>query len=98
VPFSAYRTEIYEKFALFKRNLPPPDTPEYDAARQPIIDFYDRVDTDRNAPEETLKSVVSRMFAAKTQFTGLVHISFQYLFVRYSLQCLFSGSILLESQ
>jgi hypothetical protein len=77
VPFSAYRAEIYEKFALFKRNLPAPDTPEYDAVRQPIIDFYDRVNTDRNAPEDTLKSVVSRMFAAKTQFTGLVHIFFQ---------------------
>ncbi len=73
--FEEYRDEIYREYAIFRKSLPPPDTPGYRDARQPIIDFCDGLDDDRNAPEDTLKSVVARMFAAKNQFTGLVIVS-----------------------
>jgi hypothetical protein len=72
VTFAEYRDEIYREYQLFKNSLPPRNTPGYHEARQPIIDFCDQLDDDRNAPGDTLKSVVARMFAAKNQFTGLV--------------------------
>jgi len=71
VPFSEYRNEIYSKYREFKDSLPPPNTEAYHRLRQPILDFNDSVNADRNAPGDTLKSVVARMYAA----TGLVCIT-----------------------
>ena len=70
--FAAYCDEIYQEYRKFKDNLPPEGTPAYHDARQPIIDFCDQLDNDCNAPGDTLKLVLSHMFAAKNQFKGLV--------------------------
>lgn len=74
VTFEVYRDEIYREYRIFLASLPPRNTPGYHEARQPIIDFCNELDDDRNAPGNTLKSVVARMFAAKNQFTGLVNV------------------------
>lgn len=76
--FDEYRDEIHENYCEFLQSLPPKGTEEYHRRRQPIIDFNEQLNSDRNAPETTLKSVVARMFAAKNQFTGLVTILTSY--------------------
>lgn len=70
--FAVYRDEIYQEYQKFQDALPPRGTPAYHKARQPIIDFCDQLENDRDAPGDTRKSVLARMFAAKNQFTGLV--------------------------
>ena len=75
MPFSEYRNEIYSKYREFKDSLPPPNTEASHHLHQPILDFNDSVNADRNAPGDTLKSVIAQMYAAKNQFTGLVCIT-----------------------